>query len=147
MDTKQSGQPFSCIPRFSTQTISTLGDVPPLYHTSIDGTNSPPLGDIPPEYDMTVAPRRVHHSYTLERGTKTWLTFELESRAPSADSPPYFFGHAPISGRIVLDLDRPEYITSIAIKVCRVSYRLRARSLARARSRADGLDASRSGLE
>jgi hypothetical protein len=65
---------------------------------------------------MTMASRRVHHTYTLEHGSVPWLTFELASRAPSADRLPYFFGLAPITGRVVLDLAKPEYITAITIE-------------------------------
>jgi hypothetical protein len=88
---------------------------------SADGKSSPPLAEVPPDYHMTTAARRVHHTYTLEHDTKTWFTFELASRAPSADRLPYFFGLAPITGRVVLDLAKPEYITAITIEV-RISY-------------------------
>jgi hypothetical protein len=125
-----------------------LGDASPPYHMSADGKSSHPLAEVPPDYHMAMAARSVQHTYTLEHNTKTWFTFELTSRAPSADRLPYFFGFAPITGRVILDLAKPEYITAITIEA-RTSYfyAYAPTYVPRLRSRADGLDASRSGLE
>jgi hypothetical protein len=85
------------------------------------GTSLPdPLEDVTdvlPDYHEAAAPRYITHVYTLGTTSKPWLTFELKSRANKAEDLPYFFGHVPITGRIVLDLVKPEYIQSIEIEV------------------------------
>jgi hypothetical protein len=73
--------------------------------------------DVLPDYHESAAPRYATHVYTLGNTSKPWLTFELKSRASKAEDLPYFFSHIPITGRIVLDLVKPEYIQSIEIEV------------------------------
>jgi hypothetical protein len=75
------------------------------------------VDDILPDYHEATASRYTTHCYTLRNGKEPWLTFELKSRAKKADDIPYFFGHVPITGRVILDLDQPEFMEAIEIEV------------------------------
>jgi hypothetical protein len=70
-----------------------------------------------PGYSGATTRRLVEHRYTLGKTSKPWLTLILHSKASKPDDAPYFFGHAPIVGRVELDLPKPEYFVGLSIQV------------------------------
>jgi hypothetical protein len=65
----------------------------------------------------TSLPRWTEHRYTKSKGGRTWLTFVLISKANKPEELPYFFGYAPITGRVEFDLTNPEYISGVTLEV------------------------------
>jgi hypothetical protein len=57
------------------------------------------------------------HRYAKSKGRRPWLTLIIQSRASRAEDLPYFFGHTPITGRVELDLAKPQCITKITLQV------------------------------
>lgn len=62
---------------------------------------------------------RTEHRYSKTKGTQSrpWLTLIVRSKAARPDSLPYFFGHAPITGRVEYDLKKPESILGMSLEV------------------------------
>jgi hypothetical protein len=67
---------------------------------------------------ITPSPRWTEHHYTMTKKGRTWLTLVLKSKANKPEELPYFFGHAPITGRVEIDLTSPEYISGVVLEVC-----------------------------
>ncbi|KAJ3757691.1 hypothetical protein EV360DRAFT_45536 [Lentinula raphanica] len=55
------------------------------------------------------------HCFPMERNGKVWLSLYVRSRAKSAASPPIYTEGDTVSGRVELDLDRPEKVKGITV--------------------------------
>jgi hypothetical protein len=88
-----------------------------LAPTESPDPSSPARTDDLPDYNSASTSRRSQHTYTIDRSGRPWLTWNVNSQAAKPADLPYFFGFTPITGSVVLDLNKPEYITSISIEV------------------------------
>jgi hypothetical protein len=87
---------------------------PPSFNESVTGSHGQ---DSLPAYTGSAARPQTEHRFTLRKASKPWLTLVLPSKAAKADDLPYFFGHAPITGRVELDLAKREYFVGLEIQV------------------------------
>ncbi|KAJ7285158.1 hypothetical protein C8J57DRAFT_1498005 [Mycena rebaudengoi] len=63
-----------------------------------------------------VGARRSEHKYSLETGKgRPWLFLFVQSRSPSPASAPFFLEADTITGRVELDIDKPEAVKSISV--------------------------------
>ncbi len=60
------------------------------------------------------------HSFPLERNGRKWMSLCVRSRAKRAGSPPIYTEGDTVSGRVELDLDKPEKIKMITVTVRRI---------------------------
>lgn len=96
---------------------------PPSFTESLQGSVfdvQEPL----PTYTGSTTRQSTEHRYTIGKPTHPWLALILPSKANKPDDLPYFFGHAPIAGRVELDLVEPEYFVGLEIQVSLQSMRL-----------------------
>jgi hypothetical protein len=71
----------------------------------------------PPMYSGSSSRQLVERRYMLGKESKPWLTLVLPSKANTSDDLPYFFGHAPIVGRVELDLTTPQHFLGFELQV------------------------------
>jgi hypothetical protein len=89
-----------------------------------DETEPRPADDVFPEYSPAAhsassqsTALRAEHRATLHHHGHTWLTLLLRSHMPHEGKQPYFFGGAPITGAVELDLVKADDIEKITIQV------------------------------
>ena len=69
------------------------------------------------------SPIRSEHRYCLTKGKgkgndRPWLTLFVSSRSPKPKFLPLFIGNDSISGKVELDLEKPETIREVKVTVC-----------------------------
>lgn len=83
--------------------------VAPLHDSALEQSSytAPPL-----------ASERSEHSSSLENGQgRKWLILAVKSRSANAASLPLYYEKDVISGRVELDLDKPETIKGVVVSV------------------------------
>lgn len=87
-------------------------DLPAYSEASIIGPSQNSLGRTLP----IDAPVEHVNALTDSKG-RTWLTTTVKNWAPSPKSVPVLYQRRPIAGEVVLDLDKPEGIKAVCIRV------------------------------
>ncbi|KAI5122160.1 hypothetical protein M0805_007059 [Coniferiporia weirii] len=98
--------PFAMDPGNDIENVPTLRSEPPIYD-----------GQGPSQARIGLRVRRLHEFYLQGANKHPWATLRFKSSAPSDKSLPVFFEDQVVSGKVELDLQKPESIKSIAISI------------------------------
>ncbi|KAK7032322.1 hypothetical protein VNI00_013281 [Paramarasmius palmivorus] len=85
---------------------------PPTMHLHRSHSSRPPT-----IISVSSSAERFEHSFSLERRGQKWLTLFVRSRSRSPLTAPVYIEGDTITGRVELDLDRPETIKGVAVAV------------------------------
>jgi hypothetical protein len=104
--------------------LCAMSGLSPKHTPFADEIEPCPADDVLPEYSpaahsassQSTAPHAEHRA-TLHHHGHTWLTLLLRSHIAHEGKQPYFFGGAPITGAVELDLVKADDIEKITIQV------------------------------